>query len=161
MKNPITNPNNLFCPFQIGQYGQLGSGSSRFELRKDLLMFLDEQNKSSSIYLSLLAVFEEDELFEDELNSSIWRELAFLAVAEETIFSNAGSAVWDFQHQGYRFFLSGTEFFVRHLRQQGSTDTDSLTSPHLAFSLFHQLEMRALINDPTLTQTINIMNPIK
>lgn len=133
----------LFRPLHVGHYGQLGSGTCRLELSHDLLFFLDEQNKDSSVYAGLLALYDNEEFFGDEFDAALWRELSFL---EDSSVFNIVDANVDPVNNGFRFYFQGVEFFVSRQCPVYSSHSVTLSKPALVFKLMRQLELSSDIS---------------
>lgn len=133
----------LFRPLHVGHYGQLGSGSSRVELSRDLLFFQQEQIKSASVHSGLLALFDDDEFFGDEFEAALWRELTFL---EDNSAFNIVDAVADPINEGFRFHFSGADFFVNRQCPVYSCHSVTISRPALVFKLLSQLKMSSDIS---------------
>ncbi len=133
----------LFSPLHVGHYGQLGSGSCRQQLGRDLLYFLKEQKKSLSAYSGLLALFDNEEFFGDEFDAALWRELSFL---EDSSPFNIVDAIADPINDGFRFYFLGVEFFVSRQCPVYSCHSVTLSKPALVFKLMNQLEMASDIS---------------
>ena len=130
----------LFSPLHVGHYGQLGSGSYRQQLGRDLKYFLKEQKKSLSDYSGLLALFDNEEFFGDEFDAALWRELSFL---EDSSPFNIVDAVADTVNNGFRFYFLGVEFFVSRQCPVYSCHSVTLSKPALVFKLVCQLEINS------------------
>ena len=139
----FTQTNKLFQPLQVNLYSQLGSGSSRNVLRKDLLFFLKEQKKSSSNYLSLLAVFEEDEFSAEEFEAALWRELWFLTELEDSQIICKAEFSNDNLNLGYYLEIAGNNLFVK--THYSKNETDSIY-PTLVFNVMSQLNIHHRIS---------------
>lgn len=133
----------LFSPLHVGQYGQLGSGSCRQQLGRDLLFFLKMQKKSLSAYSGLLALFDNEEFFGDEFDAALWRELSFL---EDSSPFNIVDAVADAVNDGFRFYFLGVEFFVSRQCPVFSCHSVTFSKPALVFKLMSQLETNSDIS---------------
>lgn len=151
----------LFHPLQLSLYGQLGSGTSRYALKRDLLTFLENQKKTSSVYLSLLAIFEEEDFFEDEFNAAIWRELVFLTDEEENSTGFPIDSEIDPLNTGFCFDLAGTDFYVRPLQAKKAESSIKLSHPTLVFNLLSQIEIQLRVKNPMLKQSASINSPIQ
>ena len=151
----------LFQPLQLSVYSQLGSGASRHTLKHDLLTFIEEQKKTSSVYLSLLAIFEEEDFFEDEYNAAIWRELVFLTDEEENSTGFPIDSEIDPLNPGYCFDLAGTDFYVRPLQSEKSESSIKLSHPTLVFNLVSQIEIQLRVKNPMLRQMASANYPLQ
>ena len=70
--------------FMVGFYENFGSAQTWKEYREDLLFFLQEQERTKSLYLSFWAVFKApQELNEQEFEAGFWTELSHLTSKEE------------------------------------------------------------------------------
>lgn len=124
--------------YQVGLYGKFGTGAYWQDMRKDLLFFLQEQKKTSSIYLSFWAVFEPEEMTEQEFEEALWRELSFLTSQEEREADWPKNSVQDPFDPGFRFALGGSEFFVVGLHSRSSRKARCFSRPALVFNVFDQ-----------------------
>jgi FPC/CPF motif-containing protein YcgG len=124
--------------YQVGVYGKFGSGESWRDLRNDLLFFLEQQRKTSSIYLSFFAVFDDQEMSEEDFEAGLWKELSMLTSEEDraTDWSRAETANPD--DAAFRFSLGGAEFFVVGLHSQSSRLSRRMSCPVLIFNVFDQ-----------------------
>jgi hypothetical protein len=126
--------------YQVGFYGKLGEGKHWRELRNDLLFFLQEQRRTSSIYLSFWAVFEEEELSEADFETLLWKELSFLTSEEDRKSDWPADSIQDPTDPGFRFGLGGAEFFVVGLHSQSSRHARRFSKPALIFNIFSQFD---------------------
>jgi hypothetical protein len=126
--------------YQVGFYGNFGNCEEWRNLRNDLLFFLQEQKKTNSIYLSFFAVFKETILSEEEFEQAMWKELSYLTSEEDRANDWAEGAVKDPLDPGFRFSLSGSEFFVVGLHPQSSRKARQFSRPILIFNIFDQFE---------------------
>jgi len=129
--------------YQVGMYGSFGTGQSWRTLRNDLLFFLKEQKKTSSIYLSFWAVFEPQEMSEEEFEQALWNELSHLTSEEDKAFDWPQGAITDPQNPGFRFSLGGSEFFVVGLHSNSSRKARKFSRPTLIFNIFDQFDQLA------------------
>lgn len=133
----------LFRPLHVGHYGQLGAGTCRTELSRDLLNFLNEQKQSGSLHAGLLAIFDNDEFFGDEFDAALWRELSFL---EDNSAFNIVDAIADPVYDGFRFQYIGAEFFVTKQCPVYSCHSVTLSRPALVFKLMSQVDMSSHVS---------------
>ncbi len=126
--------------YQVGFYGKFGEGEHWRELRNDLLFFLQEQKRTSSIYLSFWAVFEEQEFSEADFETALWKELSFLTSEEDRKNDWPANSVQDPADPGFRFALGGSEFFVVGLHSQSSRQARRFSRPAMIFNVFSQFD---------------------
>lgn len=147
--------------YQVGLYGRFGSGESWRDLRNDLLFFLSEQRRSSSIYLTFWAVFEPNEMGEEEFEERLWRELSCLTSEEEKHLDWKPGASTDPDDKGFRFSLGGTEFFVVGLHSNNSRLARRFSRPCLVFNVFDQFEQLAKLGQYDSMVRINRERDVK
>jgi FPC/CPF motif-containing protein YcgG len=126
--------------FKVGLYGQFGTGESWHALREDLLNFVEEQKKTTSIYLTFWAVFEGDEFGEDDFEKAMWNELSHLTSAEERDQDWQNITHSNPDDKAFRFSLGGTEFFVVGLHAKSARLARQFSKPALVFNVFNQFE---------------------
>lgn len=124
----------------VGFYQKFGSGESWKDLRQDLLFFLKEQRKSSSIYLSFWAIFEDDDLSEEDFESGLWKELSHLTSLEDRDEDWKSKFSSEPQDPNFRFCMDGSEFFVVGLHSASSRTSRRFSKPTLIFNVFEQFE---------------------
>jgi FPC/CPF motif-containing protein YcgG len=132
--------------YRIGLYGKLGEGERSKALGTDLLIFLEEQTRTGSEYLSFMAVFpNKDEssacegFSEVEFEERLWRELSLLTNLPE--FQNFK---WDPEFsanptdQNFCFSWGGKAFFVVGLHPKSSRRSRKFSQPMLIFNVYEQ-----------------------
>ena len=126
--------------FQIGIYGEFGSGQSWSALRQDLLRFVELQKQSKSIYLTYFAVFQPQTFSEESFETALWNELSNLTSTEEMLEDWADPSHADPSDKNFRFSLGGTEFFVVGLHTNSSRLARKFPYPMMIFNVFAQFE---------------------
>ncbi len=126
--------------YQVGFYGNLGSGQYWRQLRRDLLFFLQEQKKTSSIFLSFWAVFEEEDFTEESFEQALWKELSFLTSEEDRENDWPKNSITDPSNPGFRFALGGSEFFIVGLHSRSARKAREFSKPALIFNVFDQFD---------------------
>lgn len=126
--------------YQVGFYDEFGTGQSWKDLRRDLQYFVQEQQKSASIYLSFWAVFKDALLSEEEYEEAMWRELSSLTSSEDRERDWGQSLNSDPNEPAFRFSLEGREFFVVGMHPKSSRLARQISAPTMIFNVSSQFE---------------------
>jgi FPC/CPF motif-containing protein YcgG len=126
--------------YQVGLYGELGTGKTWRDLRRDLLYFLKLQKKSASIYLTFWAVFSTADVDETQFERAMWEELSYLTSTESKDVDWARREFSNPDSKDFRFSLEGSEFFVVGLHPSSSRRGRKFPFPTLVFNVFEQFE---------------------
>lgn len=125
----------------LGIYGDFGLGTRSRQMAKDLLHFRSVQKKSSSIYMSFLAVFQSNaELSEEIFEEKMWKELSYLSSYEDLSPQWDPAFSSDPTNSRFCFSLGGEAFFVVGMHQLSSRLARKLPFPVMVFNLFEQFE---------------------
>lgn len=130
--------------FRIKTYKGLGQHSQRPTLREDLLDYLKTYNENRSEYFTFWAVFEDQDLMdEEEFEKRLWRELSALT-SEETRDADADPRFsTNPEDKNFCFSLGGKAFFVVGLHKQSSRTSRQFPWPTLIFNVFEQFDQLA------------------
>ena|GEM_PF-3193302 len=122
--------------YRIGVYQRLGEKALIAELRRDLLYYQQEQERTDSPYLSLIAVFD-DVHFESEaaFQRALQRHLSYLMEEKDLRPSADGKAFF--------FHFEGLPYSVTGMYPGSSNPSRQFYRPALIFNLCEQFEALA------------------
>lgn len=126
--------------YQVGLFGHFGSGENGPALRRALLAYLEEQKRNGSTYFTYWAIFEPQDLSEEEHESALWRELSGLTSEEEKSSDWQDGKSTEPSDEEFRFSLNGSELFVVGLHSRSSRAARRFYAPAMVFNVFTQFE---------------------
>jgi FPC/CPF motif-containing protein YcgG len=125
--------------YRLGSYGKMGGPETTLRLAEALKTYIRETLTSSSKYMTMVAVFDDEVSSELEFEQKLWMQLQALHDADQ-------DAAWDPtvsnnpEDPNFSFSFNGSAFFVVGLHPHASRKARKFSHPAMAFNLHHQFE---------------------
>lgn len=127
--------------YAVGLYEGFGEGACWSALRQDLTSYLDEQERTGSLYHTMFALFVgAPQLAEAPFEEAMWRELSYLTSSEQRATDWASDAESDPSQEAFIFSLTGRKLFVVGLHPNSSRRSRRFPLTALVFNAFEQFE---------------------
>jgi FPC/CPF motif-containing protein YcgG len=125
--------------YRLGSFGKMGEHETTLRLAEALKTYIQETLSSSSKYMTMVAVFDDEVTSEIEFEEKLWKQLQALHDADR-------DAAWDPtvsnnpEDPNFSFSFNGSAFFVVGLHPHASRKARKFSHPAMAFNLHHQFE---------------------
>lgn len=127
--------------FRVGLYGHMADADTTENLGRDLKKYIDETLAADSEYMTMIAVFSQEEAADEEtFESKLWTQL------QELHNSDTSEQPWDPEvsnqptDPNFSFSYNGTAFFVVGLHPNASRKARRFGFTAIAFNLHRQFE---------------------
>lgn len=148
MRDLVMSPHYPCVPavrsYERGEYmvelcpGEFGSGSAAKIIAEGLKNFRERQQRTKEPFLSFWAVWDHQELDEDEHDERFWRELSHVAAQSDAPWDPNFSP--DPSSKRFCFSFEGEAYFVVGLHSNSARKARQFPFPTIIFNLYSQFE---------------------
>lgn len=124
--------------YRLGIYGDMGNPVTTKNLGADLIKYIKETDETQSDYLTLIAVFTDDEDSEIDFETKLWTQIQMLHDSEKDKGKWDPTVSHDPNSPNFSFSFNGTSFFIVGLHSNASRKARQFPFTAMAFNLHRQ-----------------------